>query len=214
MGTNERYDEVGIPEDLAEPFRTMRTQKPSGVSFRRRTDVGTSSRSGGQRTPRRAPSESSTRSSTSSRSTHPRDLDVAPLGSAGSTREEDAVSDSVPSGVRPARLDRRVPSGLVLRRRSMRWDGVVVRPYLGPVGLALYVLFYKGPGQRVPSACPSGHEECAQADRPKECPSEIRVESTSLGSRRLQLINDQPSDSNRREDGGDREDAVVEHITP
>lgn len=95
----------------------------------------------------------------------------------------------------------------------MRWDGVVVTPYLGPVGLALYVLFCKEPGQRV-LACPSGHEECAQADRPKECPSEIRVESTSLGSRRLQLINDQPSDSNRREDGGDREDAVVEHVTP
>ena len=72
----------------------------------------------------------------------------------------------------------------------------------------------QGAGTKSPSACPSGHEECAQAARPKECPSEIRVESTSIGSHRFQLINDQPSDSNRREDGGDREDAVVEHVTP
>jgi len=43
MGTNERYDEVGIPEDLAEALRDNADTAAIWVSFRRRTDVGTSS---------------------------------------------------------------------------------------------------------------------------------------------------------------------------
>ena len=115
MGTNERYDEVGIPRIRWKALGVMRTQQPSGVSFRRRTDVGTSSRSGGERTPRRAPSGSSTPSSTSSRGTHPRDLDVARWATSRTTTVN-------------ANTEMKV----------MRWDGVVVTPYLGPVGLALY----------------------------------------------------------------------------
>jgi hypothetical protein len=65
------------------------------------------------------------------------------------------------------------------------------------------------------SRSPGYREQSAQADHPEERPSEFCAESSSSsGPRRSDLVKDQPSDSNGREHGGDRENAVVENLTP